>query len=251
MALNFLSGPQKPNIVSPLPQYPAYEDSMISQFKRKNPSAQNIPDDTLHRTYEQYGLKMFNQPSPTPTGNILQQAVNQLFGGAQTQPGQVLGAQAQQPQINPTQPIPSGTDLAMKYLQSQTPNGEDPKKYFKALQDPDFMSKLQQADKIKPGAANLLLLQGFNESTLGNKSSNIFGALPGGEGSGQGAQFSSPSDALNYQLGPNVLGGGGNPNMNIMGDKNPLTLGRVQQLYKSYNPEGSYVNQLLTTLSGK
>lgn len=165
-------------------------------------------------------------PSPTPT-SALQQAVAAVKDG----------------------PVPVGIAKAMAYVQSFVPKGVDPKDYYPALRDPGFIQSILQADQQKPGIGNVLILQAFHESTLGraNNGNNIFGALPGGEGNA-GAQFASPAEAVKYQIGPHMLGGGANPNMNVMGESGPLTRARLIQLYKSYNPSGDYIKQLLDAL---
>ena len=160
------------------------------------------------------------------------------------------------PTVTPTpSPEPTaapGIENVMAYLQSQMPqsNGQTPQEYYPALGNEDFMQGINEADKLRQGLASLLLLQSFNESTLGraNNQGNYFGTLPGGEGSGRASSFSSPSDALNYQLGPEVLGGGANPNMNILGENTPLTPSRVTSLYDSYNPNSPYLEELLKVL---
>jgi hypothetical protein len=166
-----------------------------------------------------------------------------LYQRATTAPGGHYYQPPQQPQ--PT--IPPGTDLAMQVIQSQMPKGSRVEEYYPAFQDPGFMAKVQAADKIKPGLANLLLLQAFHESTLGRGGDAIFGAKPGGEA----ANFTSPSAAVDYQLGPSMLGGGGNPhNMDLVHDKTPLTPDRIKQLYTSYDPAGAYLPMLLQELNG-
>jgi hypothetical protein len=140
--------------------------------------------------------------------------------------------------------IPGGTDLATNYIQDQLPQGQTPEQYLPAMGDPGFMQGVQQADQQRQGLSNLLLLQALFESTMGKNSQNLFGVLPPG-----GKQFSSPTEALDYQLGPQVLGGGGNPNMNILDEQRPLTLDDVQKLYQSYDPAGGYLEKLIQALS--
>lgn len=147
-------------------------------------------------------------------------------------------------------PVPTGTDLAMNYIRSKTPNApEDLGEYYPALADKNFVDRVNGADKIRQGLSNLLLLQGFQESTLGRGSSNIFGVKPGGNVS----KFASPADALEYQLSKSVLGGGGNPNMNVLNeeDMSPLTTDRIKRLYQSYDPPGAYIDSLLEILGGQ
>jgi hypothetical protein len=157
------------------------------------------------------------------------------------------GGHLYQPPTTPAPTVPPGTDLAMQVIQSEMPKGSRVEEYYPAFQDPGFMAKIQAADKIKPGLANLLLLQAFHESTLGRGGNAIFGAKPGGEA----ANFTSPSAAVDYQLGPSMLGGGGNPkNMDLVHDQSPLTADRVRQLYSSYDPQGAYLPMLLQELRG-
>ena len=163
--------------------------------------------------------------------------------------GQVLGAEAPTVTPNPYPTIAPGSDLAMNFVNSQIkPTGTPTGEYYPVAGDEEFMQGVSEADKLRQGLTNLLLLQAFFESTMGRTSKNIFGTLPGGEGSGVNPQFSTPSQALEYQLGPNVLGGGANPNMNILGESTPIDRGDVETLYKSYNPSGDYLQNLLKIL---
>lgn len=139
----------------------------------------------------------------------------------------------------PPKIIPSGTDSAFNYIRQNTfPQDTALEDYYPVLRDQNFMTDLKSQDQKRPGASNLLLMQAFLESTLGKNSSGLFGAKPGGKT----AHFASPSGALDYQVGPNMLGGGANPNMNIFneGDNSPLTFDRLQRLYQSYDPPGAY-----------
>jgi hypothetical protein len=180
-------------------------------------------------TGKYYGGAQPQQATPTPTpASALQQAV--------------LAAK--------DAPLPTGVDKALAYIKSLTPKSvQNLADYYPALRDPGFMQSILQADQQKPGIGNVLLLQAFHESTLGraNNGNNIFGALPGGEGNA-GAQFATPEDAFQYQVGPHMLGGGANPNMDVMDESGPLTSQRLVQLYKSYNPEGAYIQQILNAL---
>ena len=151
--------------------------------------------------------------------------------------------QQQQPQQQQQQ-IPQGTDQAMNYFQQKTPPGQETNQAFPVLGDQDFMAKIAEADKLRPGLGNLLLMQAFFESTLGRNTPNVFGVKPGGESRG----FESPSAALDYQLGPQVLGGGANPNMNILNSQEPLTEQDIINLYQSYDPPGAYLQDMLAAL---
>ena len=170
--------------------------------------------DTANRPYQTQAV----QPSPTTSPS----------------PSPVPGA------------IQGGTDFAMDYIRSQTPQGASLENYYPALGNQGFVSGVEDADKQRQGLANLLLLQSFFESTLGKGGQGYFGAKP----QGQTANFDDPIQALNYQLSPNVLGGGANPNMNILNTNAPLTLEDIKRLYASYNPEGAYLENLLGALGG-
>ena len=143
--------------------------------------------------------------------------------------------------------IPSGTNLALDYIRSKTPPGVTENQAFPVLGNQQFMTQVGESDKLKQGLSNLLLLQAFFESTMGRTTPNIFGVKPGGESK----YFESPTAALEYQLGPNVLGGGANPNMNILQNDQPLTIEDITKLYSAYNPESYYLDNLLSILSGK
>jgi hypothetical protein len=230
----------------------------------------NLYDSAMQAMGDLLGIKYFK--SPIPSMDILdspgkiegwkkrqawEDKLDQLQSASRGIKNEVLGlstqAQAKSDlSYDPNYQVPGGTDLAMSYLKQQA-GGKEPTQYYKAFKDPNFIPKIQAAEKLRSGLGNLLLLQAFHESTLGNanNNNNIFGALPGGEGSGKAAQFQNPSDAVDYQLSPNVLGGGANPNMNVLNESTPLTLGRVKKLYKSYNPEGDYINTLLQILAGQ
>ncbi len=159
------------------------------------------------------------------------------------------------PTPTPSQaPMPSvapGTELGTNFAASQMPpaSAQTPEQYYPStIGNPDFMNALITVDKMRPGLANLLLGIAFNESTLGNTSPNTFGVLPGGEGAGVNPNFQSPVDALNYQVSPNVLGGGANPSMNMLANTGPITRPNVEGLMGSYNPSGSYNEGLLNML---
>lgn len=141
--------------------------------------------------------------------------------------------------------IPGGTDLAMNYITGLTPNGMSTESAYPALADQQFMQGITEADQLRQGLANLLLLQAFFESTGGRNSTNVFGVKPNNQA---GSSFGSPREALDYQLSENVLGGGANPNMNILNTDQPLTLDDITNLYQSYNPESYYLDDLLKIL---
>lgn len=229
--------PQRP--ITPTPTSAPGEEQFVADLVRKNGG--NPAE--YHQLYRQainspgWSGRYYGQPAPTatatptPTPSPYQQAQTQF-------------------NVNsvPNTPLPTGINQALNYVSQFVPGGQDPRTYYPALADPQFMAGIMAADKQKPGLGNVLLMQAFHESTLGRNGNNAFGVLPGGEGSGRSAAFQSLADSLKYQLGPNVLGGGGNPNMNIMNEPGPLTARRLAQLYQSYNPEGAYIKQILAAL---
>lgn len=196
---------------------------------------QPITDEEQRQLRIRYAKQGWTRPDMTPDEIAVMPKKTQ---------GSVLGASTVDPRYS--QPIPGGTDLAMNFIKSQTPQGQAMEDYYPVLKDPDFMNKVKGADNVRQGVSNLLLTQAFLESTLGKNSNNLFGTKP----RGQVSQFNSPSESLDYQLGPNVLGGGANPNMNILNeeDKSPITFDRILQLYKSYDPPGAYIPQLKKSL---
>jgi len=158
----------------------------------------------------------------------------------QAQPQQV------QPQAEPANMNYKGPDDVVSSLKdffaSQTPQGEDPLKYYPIMENLEDMVK--KGESQRPGAGALMALQSFFESTGGRNSTNLFGTKPGGNVS----EFPNLQSAIDYQMGENVLGGGANPNMNILNeeDKTPLTMDRVRRLYDSYDPPGAYLDSLLS-----
>ena len=237
-AKNFLFPQQK--IVSPLPDgYNPQNQDAYSAIEKYRPEYKGSYDQT-NRILQAHKLEDLipEYRRPNPIAHNVQK---------------ILGASTQRlptptPTPAPSRPIPAGTDLAMNYIRSKTPNApEDLGEYYPALKDPKFVQGVTDADKVRQGLSNLLLLQGFQESTLGRGSSNIFGVKPGGNVS----SFDSPAAALEYQLSKSVLGGGGNPNMNILNeeDMSPLTTDRVKRLYESYDPPGAYIDSLLAILT--
>lgn len=197
--------------------------------------------------------------------NQIRTKLEDLFGnatgvlGMSPKPPKIISPLPPEPQATPTpapqapSPEPTaapGIGSAMTYIQDQMPpsSTQTPQEYYPALGDQGFMQGITEADKLRQGLGALLLLQAFNESTLGRagNGNNVFGALPPG-----GISFNSPRESLDYQLSPNVLGGGANPNMNILSERTPLTPSAVEKLYSSYNPEGVYLQQILATLFGQ
>ena len=126
---------------------------------------------------------------------------------------------------------------------------QTPEQYYPStIGNPQFMQAILEADRKRPGLGNLLIGLAMMESTLGNRSRNTFGVLPGGEGAGNNPSFPSSVDALNYQLSPSVLGGGANSNMNILNESGPLQPTEVQSLMNSYNPSNSYTPTIMDLL---
>lgn len=189
----------------------------------------------------EYIRRGYQLPNMTPEEQTL----------AQTQP---LATPTQAPTATPT-PEPTaapGISPAMEFFGNQMPpsqQGTVPiETYYPLLNNPEFVKKVKEADKLRQGLSDMLLLQAFFESTLGRSSDNPFGVLPGGEGAGVNPNFQSPVEALDYQLGPNVMGGGANPNMNILKENTPLTPSDVKTFYSSYDPHSAYLDQLLKVL---
>ncbi len=148
------------------------------------------------------------------------------------------------PMVNPARPgkqIQGGTDLAMDFFRSKVPRGQSLEQMFPVLGDKQFMQGIQEADKKRQGLGNLLLLQAFFESTLGRNTPNTFGVKPGGES----RHFASPSEALEFQLGPSVLGGGAGDSLNILNTNEPLTDEDIINLYRAYDSPGAYLQNLL------
>lgn len=115
---------------------------------------------------------------------------------------------------------------------------------------PYLQQIIETGEGLRPGAGVLAALQAFYESTGGRGGGNFWGILPGGEAdpsSGQRVTSMPIEEQLNYLYGPSVLGGGANPNMNIIneGDASPLNVSRIRRLYDSYNPSGDYLSNIL------
>lgn len=197
-------------------------------------------------------------PEPDRGGFLsnLSRAANDIWSNLKRTVQTPFGQETRQPTISPLPDptptpvpgvIPGGTDVAMKFIRSKVPPGQTEQQAFPVLGDQQFMQGITEADKMRQGLSNLLLLQSFFESTMGRNSPNIFGVKPKGKSQG----FASPSEALQYQLSPNVLGGGANPVMNILSKREPLTLEDIISLYSAYNPEGVYKDQMLGVLAGR
>lgn len=116
--------------------------------------------------------------------------------------------------------------------------------YFPILQNLGLLRQREQ-ELNRPGLADLLALQALFESTGGRASPNTFGVLPGGEGSGRSAAFSSIPEAIDYQLSPNVLGGGVGGSLDILGRTGEITPEEIVSLYANYDPHAAYLESLL------
>lgn len=119
--------------------------------------------------------------------------------------------------------------------------------YFPVLQEELIKHIYDSTADKRPGTEYLLPLQALFESTGGRAtggSRNLFGVLPKGEG-GAPAQFGSFRDSIDYQLSPDVLGGGVGNKLNILGGQGPITEDDITNLYGSYNPNSPYLDQLL------
>lgn len=126
----------------------------------------------------------------------------------------------------------------LSFYQSKVPNQTPLEEYYPAGQYIDDI--VSRGESLRPGVGVLAALQMFFESTGGRNTSNLFGVLPSGN-----SLKIDPVNAIDYQFGPSVLGGGANKNMNILNTKDPLTEDRIRQLYKSYDPPGAYVDSLI------
>lgn len=153
--------------------------------------------------------------------------------------------QAQAP-LSGTEGYPSPEDIAQRvrdFYASKAPKGVNIDEYYPV--GPELDEIVARGEQARPGAGALLALQSFFESTGGRNTPNLFGVKPKGQ-SGKG-KFNSTDEAVDYQMGKDVLAGGANPNMNILneGTTEPLTAERIRQLYSSYDPPGAYLDSML------
>lgn len=155
--------------------------------------------------------------------------------------GEVQGAKTQKKATGSIQSKDITKKAVMDFYKSQIPEGSNLEDYYPVADHLEEM--IEKGEEIRPGLGALMALQSFFESTGGRNTPNLFGVKPGGKSS----KFASPQEAIDYQLSQNVLGGGANPNMNIAneGTKEPITVDRIRQLYKSYDPPGAYLDSLL------
>ena len=153
-------------------------------------------------------------------------------------------------------PIPTSTPVSnypssdvvrqrvMDFYRSQMPpsiRNSPLEDYYPAAKNLDYVLSM---DKKRPGAGVLGALQVFFESTGGRANSNLFGVKPMGK---SGQTFKDPKEAIDYQFGPNVLGGGVANKLNILNKRNPITKDDIIGLYRSYNPEGDYLPDVLSS----
>lgn len=135
-------------------------------------------------------------------------------------------------------------DVFRNQLGSANPARQDLPNYYPILKNLDLL-RSKEGEYQRPGLADLLALQALFESTGGRLSPNIFGVLPGGEDSGMRRYFESIPEAIDYQLGPQVLGGGVGNKLNILGSQGEIMPEEISSLYQSYDPHGAYVDKLI------
>lgn len=186
-------------------------------------------------------LKVSPQPvAPIPDQDLAasQRASYEARGGLSPMGGNIP------PVSSSPSPVSDPTEAAMNYLTQKLPPGQTMEQAYPATESNDFMQAINEADKLRPGLGNLLLLQAFFESNLGRTTPNIFGVKPQGESQ----YFEDPNAALQYQLSPNVLGGGVNDSLNILNKQDSLQEEEIRNMYNSYNPNSTYIDELLRVL---
>ena len=132
----------------------------------------------------------------------------------------------------------------VSFYKSKMPKSEkrSVEEYYPVMENlDDILSK----EQVRPGLGALGALQAFYESTGGRTTPNIFGVKP----QGKSRRFESNKEAIDYQFGPKVLGGGSGDRLNVMKKHTPLTQEEIEQMYQAYNPEGQYLPQLLNDFS--
>lgn len=185
------------------------------------------------------------------------------WDGAKESVPKVENIPQQQPQEQTIQPrIPyedykkKVSDYYYNVLNNQSPwlaENSDLTDYFPILDDEILKYLYEATMKQRPGVEYLLPIQAMHESTGGRATrgvnNNLFGTLQQGEGSAP-IPYESFTQSIDSQLGPNVLGGGANPNMNILNTQEPLTEEEIIRLYESYNPKSSYLKDLIPSWKG-
>ena len=106
-----------------------------------------------------------------------------------------------------------------------------------------------KGEQARRGLGTLMALIPFFESSGGRTTKNIYGVLPGGESSGRNLNLPNLRNYIDYQLSPNVFGGGVGGKLNLLATKNPLTTPEVSSMYRSYG--GGKYNPLLLKLYGQ
>lgn len=157
------------------------------------------------------------------------------MAGAPTRPGQVPN-QVYDQRIN---------EYIASLLGPQDPARQNLPGRYPILNELPYLREVEQR-LGRPGLADLMVLQSIFEGA-GGRTGNPFGVLPGGEGSGRRARFDNLREAIDYQVSPNVLGGGVGGKLNIIGrGHGPITPEDVQWLYGggSYDAGQTYTDYL-------
>ena len=178
-------------------------------------------------------------------GATAQEGVNRLTGGA---PKKIpLRSPLADRPVQPAKPSVDNSGRLREVFQNKLgpkdPGRADLNAYYPILANEPLLRQREQ-ELQRPGLADLLALISFYESTGGRASPNIFGVQPGGE-QGLGAYFGSIPESVDYQLGPNVLGGGVGGSLNLLGRQGEVTPEEVAGIYPSYDPHGAYIDKLL------
>jgi hypothetical protein len=147
------------------------------------------------------------------------------------------------PPVTPTrQPNVRGVrDLYKSQLGTSNQESTNLDEYYPLLAESDYIQGLEPTKK-RPGLYELLYLMGLQESTGGRATPNAFGVKPGGDRAGQ---FSNVREAIDYQLSPNVFGGGVGDSLNILDSEGPITEQEIEEMIYHYNPELAYKTWLL------
>lgn len=176
-------------------------------------------------------------PSEQPEGTV--------FGRlTQDDAPQVQGAQARDDYETYKNKV---YDLYRNQLGTAVRDSTDLPDYFPILQEPVLKHMYDSTISQRPGTEYLLPAQALYESTGGRAtggSRNLFGTLPQGEG-GAPSQFQSFTDSIDYQLSPNVLGGGVNDSLNILKGEGAISEEELRRIYESYNPNSPYIDDLI------
>ncbi len=109
--------------------------------------------------------------------------------------------------------------------------------YYPLLAESDYVKEKSS----RPGMYELMMLMGLQESTGGKATTNAFGVRPDG---GMG-QFEDIQSAVDYQVSPNVFGGGVNDSLNLLKGRGMISEDEIRKIMKSYNPEQVYLEWLV------